>query len=181
MWAALIILISLLIVSAIICIVVILIGSFDETEIKILVTCGALSAYTALMTPSLFHIGRRRYIYLTKTAITTTSFALVMVLFLVWAEGPIKGDLYFRILATLGVLAVSTNHSLVLLMTRSTKLIVKLLQRTTVSIIVSLTIFVLAAIWNGGLPEQFLRVVFVLVVLDALGSIATPILFKSIR
>ena len=181
MRVALIILISLLIISAIIGIAVILLGTFDETEIRILITCGVLCAYTALMTPSLFHIGRGRYPCLTKTAMTTTSITLVMVLFLVWGEGPIKGDFYFRILATLGVVAVSTNHSLVLLITRSTKLIVKVFQQTTVSIIVLVTIFFLVAIWNDGLPEPLLRVFFVLVVLDALGSIATPILFKSIR
>ena len=60
MRAALVILISLLIISAVIGIIVILLGSFDETEIRILITCGVLSAYTALMTPSLFHMGRRR-------------------------------------------------------------------------------------------------------------------------
>ena len=92
-----------------------------------------------------------------------------------------RGELYFRILASLGVLAVATNHSLVLLITRSAKMIVKIFQQTTVTIIVLVTIFFLIAIWNDGLPEPLLRVFFVLVVLDALGSIATPVLVKSIR
>ena len=181
MRAALVILISLLVISAVIGIIVILLGSFDETEIRILITCGVLSAYTALMTPSLFHMGRRRYPYLTRTAITSTSIALAMLLFLIWGGEPMRGELYFRILASLGVLAVATNHSLVLLITRSAKMIVKIFQQTTVTIIVLVTIFFLFAIWNDGLPEPLLRVFFALVVLDALGSIATPVLVKSIR
>ncbi len=181
MRAALVILISLLVISAVIGIIVILLGSFDETEIRILFTCGVLSAYTALMTPSLFHIGRGRYTYLTRMAITSTSTALVMLLFLVWGGEPIKGESYFRSLVSLGVLAVATNHSLVLLITRSTKLIVKVVQQTTIIIIVLVTIFFLVAIWNDGLPEPLLRIFFALVVLDALGSMATPVLVKSLR
>ena len=182
MRTALVILISLLIIIAAIGIVVILLGSFDETEIRILITCGVLSAYTALLTPSLFHMGRGRYTYLTRTAITSTSIALVMLLFLIWVGEPIReGELYLRILASLGILAVATNHSLVLLITRSAKLIVKIFQKTTVTIIVLVTILFLIAIWNNGLPEPLLRIFFALVVLDALGSIATPVLVKSVR
>ena len=182
MRAALVILISLLIISAVIGIVVILVGSFDETEIKVLSTCGVLCAYTALMTPSLFHIGRRRYTKLTRIAITSTSIALVMLLYLIWGgEGQRGGESYFRILASLGVLAVATSHSLILLITRSTKLIVKIFQQATVGIIVLVTIFFLVAIWNDGLPEPLLRLFFALVVLDALGSITTPVLVKSVR
>ena len=181
MRAALIVLISLLVISAVIGIIVIMLGSFDETEIRILVTCGVLSAYTALMTPSILHIGHGRYIQLTRTAATSTSIVLLMLLFLIWGGGSIKGELYFRILASLSVVAVATNHSLVLLITRSTKLIVKVLQQTTVGIIAMVAILFLVAIWNDGLPEPLLRVFFALVVLDALGSIATPAIVRSIR
>ena len=104
-----------------------------------------------------------------------------MLLFLVWGGEPIKGESYFRSLVSLGVLAVATNHSLVLLITRSTKLIVKVVQQTTIIIIILVTIFFLVAIWNDGLPEPLLRVFFALVVLDALGSMATPVLVKSFR
>ena len=182
MRAALVILILLLIISAVIGIVVILVGSFDETEIKVLITCGVLCAYTALMTPSLFHIGQGRYSNLTRIAISSTSTALVMLLYLVWGrEGQIGGESYFRFLASLGVLSVATSHALILLITRSTKLIVKVFQQATVSIVVLVTIFFLVAIWNDGLPEPLLRVFFALVVLDALGSIATPVVVKSVR
>jgi len=37
------------------------------------------------------------------------------------------------------------------------------------------------AIWNGGMAEPLLRVFLTLAILDALGSIATPILVRSTR
>ncbi|SVE34999.1 uncharacterized protein METZ01_LOCUS487853, partial [marine metagenome] len=51
MRTALIILVALLIVSAAIGITVILVGSFGDTEVRILATSGVLSGYTALMMP----------------------------------------------------------------------------------------------------------------------------------
>ena len=178
---AFLILIAVLVLSAFIGIGVILFGSFDGTEIRILATCGVLGAYTALITPSLFHIKRSRALYLTRIAIVTTSGTLAMILWLIWGSEPIGGGTYFRVLASLGILAVATNHSLILLATQSGKLMVKICQRTTVIIIVLVTGLFLGAIWNDGLPEPVLRIFLALVILDVLGSLATPILVKSGR
>ena len=180
MRTALIILVALLIVSAAISISVILVGSFDDTELRILATSGVLSGYTALMMPSLVHIEGGRNSLLTRFAITSTSVTLIMILLLIWGGDPI-GEAFFKGLASVAVLAIATNHALVLLITKSTKVIVRIFQRATISIIALVAAFFLLAIWNGGMAEPLLRVFLTLAILDALGSIATPILVRSTR
>ena len=181
MRTALIILVALLIVSAAISITVILVGSFDDTELRILATSGVLSGYTALMMPSLVHIEGGRNSLLTRFAITSTSVTLIMVLLLIWGGHPIGGEVFIKGLASVAVLAIATNHALVLLITKSTKVIVRIFQRATISIIALVAAFFLLAIWNGGMAEPLLRVFLTLAILDALGSIATPILVRSTR
>ena len=114
---ALIILVALLIISAAIGVSVILMGSFGDTEVRVLATSGVLSSYTVLMMPSLFHIEGGRYSHLTRLAVTATSITLVLILLLIWGVGPIGEEPLFRVLASVAVLAVATNHSLVLLIT----------------------------------------------------------------
>ena len=111
MRTALIILVALLIVSATISIAVILVGSFDDTELSILATSGVLSGYTALMMPSLVHIEGGRNSLLTRFAITSTSVTLIMVLLLIWGGDPIEGEAYLKGLASVAVLAIATNHA----------------------------------------------------------------------
>jgi len=181
MRTALIILVALLIVSAAISIAVILVGSFDDTELSILATSGVLSGYTALMMPSLVHIESGGNSLLTRFAITSTSVTLIMVLLLIWGGDPVEGEAYLKGLASVAVLAIATNHALVLLITKSTKVIVRIFQRATIWIIALVSAFFLLAIWNGGMAEPLLRVFLTLAILDALGSIATPILVRSTR
>ena len=178
---ALMILVALLIISAAIGVSVILMGSFGDTEVRVLATSGVLSSYTVLMMPSLFHIEGGRYSHLTRLAVTATSITLVLILLLIWGVGPIGEEPLFRVLASVAVLSVATNHSLVLLITRSAKLIVQISQRATIAVIASVAAFFMFAIWNDGMEEPFLRVFLALAVLDALGSIATPILVRSTR
>ena len=86
---ALIILVALLIISAAIGVSVILMGSFGDTEVRVLATSGVLSSYTVLMMPSLFHIEGGRYSHLTRLAVPATSITLVLILLLIWGVGPI--------------------------------------------------------------------------------------------
>ena len=178
---ALMILVALLIISAAIGVSVILMGSFGDTEVRVLATSGVLSSYTVLMMPSLFHIEGGRYSHLTLLAVTATSITLVLILLLIWGVGPIGEEPLFRVLASVAVLAVATNHSLVLLITRSAKLIVQISQRAPIAVIAAVAAFFMFAIWNDGMAEPYLRVFLALAVLDALGSIATPILVRSTR
>jgi hypothetical protein len=104
-----------------------------------------------------------------------------MILLLIWGGNPIEGEVFLKGLASVAVLAIATNHALVLLITKSTKVIVRISQRATIGIIALVSAFFLLAIWNGGMAEPFLRVFLTLAILDALGSIATPILVRSTR
>ena len=179
---ALIALVALLIISAAIGISIILLGAFTDTEIRILASSGALSVYTALMMPSLFHLKGNKYPYLTRLTAASTSITLIMFLLLIWESGPIEGTFSFiKILASVTVLAIATNHCLVLLIVRPNKLIVRMFQNATIVVIALMAIFFILGIWNNDMIEALLRVFLTLAVLDALGSIATPLLYKATR
>ena len=51
--------------SALIGITIILLGDFGETELQVLATAGSLAGFSILSLPSLFHLERARYTYLT--------------------------------------------------------------------------------------------------------------------
>ena len=60
-----------LVVSAIVGIFVILVGDFDETEIKILFTSGSLAGLSILLLPSLFHLERNQYMIVARLGVLT--------------------------------------------------------------------------------------------------------------
>ena len=174
------ILVALLIVSAGIGIYIILVGGFTDTEVRILVTSGVLNVYTVLMMPSLFHARGSRYSYLTRFATASTSITLVMILLLIWGSESTGGTISFlKSLISFAVLAVASNHCLVLLIARPRKLVVRISQKTTIVIIALVATFLVLAIWNEGITGPLLRAFLALAVLGALGSVATPILFKA--
>ena len=180
MRTALIILVALLIVSAGIGIYIILVGGFTDTEVRILVTSGVLSVYTVLMMPSLFHARGSRYSYLIRFATASTSITLIMILWLIWRSESTGGMISFlKSLTSFAVLSVATNHCLVLLIARPRKLVVRISQRATIFIIALMATFLILAIWNEGITGPLLRAFLALAVLGALGSVATPILFKA--
>ena len=180
MRTALIILVALLVISAGIGIYIILLGDFTDTEVRILATSGVLSVYTVLMMPSLFHARGSRYSYLTRFATASTSITLVMILLLIWGSESTGGTISFlKSLISFAVLAIASNHCLVLLIARPRKLLVRISQKTTIVIIALVATFLVLAIWNEGITGPLLRAFLALVVLGTLGSVATPVLFKA--
>ena len=180
MRTALIILVALLFTRAGVGIYIILVGAFTDTEVRILATFGVLSAYTVLMMPSLFHARGSRYSYLTRFATASTSITLVMILLLIWrSESPGGTISFLKSLISFAVLAVATNHCLVLLIARPKKLVVRISQRSTIVIIALMATFLILGIWNEGISGPLLRAFLALAVLGALGSVATPILFRA--
>ena len=180
MRTALIILVALLVISAGIGIYIISVGAFTDSEVRILATFGVVSVYTILMMPSLFHVRGNRYSYLTRLATVSTSITLVMILWLIWRSESTGGTISFlKSFTSFAVLAIATNHCLVLLIARPRKLVVRISQRTTIFIIALMATFLILGIWNEGITGPLLRAFLALAVLGALGSVATPILFKA--
>ena len=180
MRTALIILVALLIISAGIGIYIILVGAFTDTEVRILATFGVLSVYTVLMMPSLFHVRRSRYSYLTRLATASTSITLVMILLLIWRSESTGSTISFlKSLISFAVLAIASNHCLVLLIARPRKLLVRISQKTTIVIIALVATFRVLASWNEGITGPLLRAFLAVGVAGAVGSGAGPNGFKA--
>jgi hypothetical protein len=101
-----------------------------------------------------------------------------MILLLIWGGDIGGGEMFWKSLGSAGVVSIAINHSLLLLIPISTKKLISLSQRITVSIIAIVGILILVAIWVGDLPGPLIRILGALVILDALGTIAVPMLVR---
>ena len=81
-----------LVVSAIVGIFVILVGDFDETEIKILFTSGSLAGLSILSLPSLFHLERNQYMIVARLGVLTVIGGGLAIQLVIWSEGDFGGD-----------------------------------------------------------------------------------------
>ena len=167
-------------VSAVIGIVIILVGDFDETEIRILATAGTLAGFSILSLPSLFHLARGRYAYLTLAGIATSLTLFAMVLIIIWGEEGYS-EWFGKTLGSVGVFAFATNHALLMLIASPAKILISLFQWATILIIVIVAGLILVAIWTEEMPEMMMRLFGTLGVLDALGTITVPILIRATR
>ena len=178
---ALAILIASLFVSALIGITIILIGRFDETEMRILATAGTLAGFSVLSLPSLFHLERGRYHYISLLGLLASFTFFALVLFVIWDVGTFSGEVFGKILATAGVIAFSINHVLLMLIATPIKVLVLVCQRATTLAITAVTVLILIVIWTGDIPDGMARIFGTLGVLDALGTIAVPLLVRMSR
>ena len=163
--------------SAVIGITIVLLGDSGETEIRILVTAGTLAGFSILSLPSLFHFERGRYICLAWAGISACLVLFGMFLFEIWGWGG-SGDWEMKILASVGVVAFAINHALLMLIVTPSKILISLCQRATIFIIAAVGTMFLIVIWAGDMPEAMMRLFGALGILDALGTVAVPILVR---
>jgi len=102
-------------------------------------------------------------------------------MFMIWNGNIVGGEVFGKILASLGVTAIGTNHALLLLIPTPTKILISLFQRATTLIIAIVCMLILGVIWTEEMPETMLRLLGVLGVLDVLGTITVPILVRISR
>ena len=167
--------------SALIGITIILLGDFGETELRVLATAGSLAGFSILSLPSLFHLERTRYTYLTCLGIPSSLALFAMVLFVLWSGNILKSEAFWKTLASVGAIAFATNHALLLLIPTPVKILISLCQWSTILIISIVCVLILGAIWTEEMPETMMRIFGALGVLDALGTVSVPILVKMSR
>ena len=167
--------------SALIGITIILVGDFDETEMRVLATAGSLAVFSILSLPSLFHLERARYTYLTWVGISASLALFAMVLLVIWSGNVLGGEAFPKTLASVGVVAFAANHTSLMLIATPTKIFISLCQWATTLIIAIVGVLILIAIWTEQIPETMMRLLGALGVLDALGTITVPILIKISR
>ncbi len=167
-----------LVISAIVGIFVILLGDFDETEIKILLTSGSLAGLSILSLPSLFHLERNQYMTLSRIGIVAAIAGFSAIQLVIWSEGNFAGQIFWKAVATNGVLAFSTNHMLSLFMAKVQETLVVMSRWVTILAIATVAIFIVYVIWANEVPEQAIRIFGSVVIIDALGTIAFPIIVR---
>ena len=167
--------------SALIGITIILLGDFDEIELRVLATAGSLAGFSILSLPSLFHLERARYTYLTWLGIPSSLALFTMVLFVIWSGNILNSEAFWKTLASVGATAFATNHALLLLIPTPVKILISLCQWSTILIIAIVCVLILGVIWTEKMPEAMMRIFGALGVLDALGTISVPILVKISR
>ena len=96
----------------------------------------------------------------------------------IWSEGDFGGEFFWKAVATGGILAFSVNHMLSLLMMRVEQPLLVMSRWATILAISTVAIFMMYVIWANEVPEQAIRIFASVVVLDALGTIALPIMVR---
>lgn len=178
---ALISLVGSLSVSAGIGITIIVLGDFGDNEIRILATSGSLAGFTILCMPSLFHMERNRYIPFTILGVSTSLISFTLLVFVIWGGELIYGEAVAKLIISLGIIAFSTNHSLLILIATLRRRIVSVWQRVTVLVVGLVGFISLTAIWAEDMNEAVARIFGVLVVLGVLGTVTTPIIIRIFR
>ena len=104
------------------------------------------------------------------------AFFLVLVLFLIWSGDVVSENLYFKVTATVFVIGISSNHSALLLLSRSKNKVVSGCKWATISLIILVTLMLIYIVWGEDLPEGLHRPLAVIVILDVLGTLSLPAL-----
>ena len=162
-------------------ITIILVGDFGETEMRVLATTGAMSGFSVLSLPSLFHLERARYKYLVRIGISASLALFAIVLFVIWGGRVTGGELVLKTLASVAIVAFATNHILLILIATPSRILISLCQWSTTLIIIMVSVLILVAVWTEGMPETMVRPFSSLVILDALGTITVPIVVRISR
>jgi hypothetical protein len=180
---ALFTLVSCLIASAVIGIMIVLIGDFGETQIKILGTVSALAAFSLISLPSLFNLEKRRYRLIARPGIIMALVFFLMILIIIWGSQDFGNEIFGKLTFTAGVVAVGFNHVLLLFIAQTNSRIILFFRKLTALIIFGVASILIGTIWSEEMPDALFRGLITLVILDVLGTISLPVLsrvnFKS--
>ena len=174
----LITLVSCLIASAVIGIMIVLIGDFGETQIKILGTVAALAAFSLISLPSLFSLEKQRYQNIARPGLLMALVFFFLILSIIWGSGNFGNEIIGKSTFTAGVVAFGLNHILLLFIAKPGAKILRLSQKLTSVIICLVACILIGVIWVEDMPDPLFKVLITLVILDVLGTISLPILSK---
>ena len=170
-------------ISALIGIAVFLLGVFEETELKLLMTTLTIGGFslTGLCCSVLYE--KRRFIPLAILGMMVSFLGFIFTSSVIWGIidwQVIYSSHLFEILITFVILATSTAQACLLLLIRSEKMSIDVMLAITlvfVLIVALMLIFLVFNIYNH-IGEFYFRILGVFVILDFLGTVITPILKK---
>lgn len=169
-----------LVASALTGIFVLLKGSFDDTDWKILGTTLTVGVFSITSLANLRNLDSEfsSYRSFAIASITISVAAFFLAAFLIWGSG--SWDDLWKFAITLSVLAVSSAHSSLLLPLRQKNNSQKILVTGTLTFIGAVAGMIIYLIWvrDTDVGDFYYRLLGVFAILDVLGTIVSPILAK---
>ncbi|PKK85535.1 MAG: hypothetical protein CVT48_04995 [Thermoplasmata archaeon HGW-Thermoplasmata-1] len=167
-------------------IIILIIGGQNKTQMNILFTSLAIAAYSFMALCSFLLQSKRPsapVILFTLKSFVLYLTGLVLLIFTIWLDYKIKGfDDLIKAAGSFGVISLACAHSsLMLLVNRADRRVRAVLAVTLCAISIVAAMLVILIIWNDDITDisRYLRALGVFIILDALGTIATPIAPKA--
>ncbi len=170
-------LIASLLLSALIGIIIFLLGKFGDTEEKILATTLVFGACSllSLCNASVYQKESIRWLSLTGAGLSVLT--LIYSLKIIWANSDTK--LTMQSFGSLVIWTVTVSHICLLLQISSTNGLVKKALGATIVFILTVSVMLTIILWHDKIANDFyFRLLGVFAILDVLGTIVTPILNK---
>ena len=176
--AGLFVLLGALLVGAVIGIVALLTGTFNETARKIVLTALAMAAFPTLSMPSLMHLEHKRFQFAAGLGSATAALALIMLLAIIWSVVYLDSEPFVKIFGTVGIMAFASNHLGLMLFITNGRRIVRACMGGTVLLLTVAASLLIVAIWAEIGADGFWRSMGTLLILDVLGTLGTPIVAR---
>jgi hypothetical protein len=170
-------LILALILSAIVGIYIFIKGEFGELENKILITTGSLSVYSLLGLCSALEHGQQKLRLFSVIGMILSLLAFIFSLFIIWQYPQAKGVAETFMLLT--IFTFSFAHMSLLFLLKVDSALVKYSLYTTFVFIIIVALMLSFIVIFHYEEEIFFKFLGVFAILDALGSIVTPLLHVS--
>ena len=169
--------------AALVGIIALLSGDFGETQGRIILTTLVMGA-TSITALCHLAIADRAMRVVGFVGLAASGLALVTGLVLIWRDWNSPGfDVWFKVFATAGVLAVSFAHAnLILLLAGRRRRVIRIGVIVTLVMIAAVaTMIILPIVSDGQIPsyeneEWYSRLFGVVGILDALGTVVVPVL-----
>ncbi len=163
-------------ISALMGIIVFIIGDFGELEGQILMTTASFGLYTlaGLCCSILYDKNRHKTISATGMIVSFLSF--VFTTLFIWEVFGYEIDLPWRVLLTAVITSFTFAHACLILLTIPKTLHVALVRKATLLLIALVGLLLLYPVYADGTDSAiYFRLLGIVVILDALGTIVTPI------
>lgn len=170
-------------ISALAGIAVLLFGTFGEMELRILATTAAFAGFSLTGLASGFWLGRGRFSGVAWGGVACSTVALVLTLWIVWADVHAWREEQFKAWAVATILAVATSHASLLLIPYGSNQIANGVIVSTLGIIGAISVILIGAIleWWDIDNEGLVRSLAALAILATLGTILGPLLRRLHR
>jgi hypothetical protein len=171
-----------LVCSALAGIMVLILGTFDDTSTKVLLTTLSIGVFSVASLAMLRNLESksRSYHLFAVTGLMVSAGALLLILLTIW--GSIDYDGVWKTAATLSILAISAAHASLLLPLREKGIATaRSVTDFTLVFIAAVAGMLVYLVWSSDawdISDTFWRALGVFAILDVLGTVVGPLLAK---